>query len=126
MSKGIRQVCSNSALLCLLVAEIVVILFRYSNNIEGITIDENRIKPCQLAYDMTPFFTSTTSVLHAIDLFGEFYRHAGLKLNKTKTEAYLIEFQDPFVYNDNIGISWMVNVFKTLCTWFFLHRQHIK
>ena len=84
MSKDIRQGCSLSALLCVLVEEIVVILFRYFNNIEGITIDENRIKLCQLAYDMMLFFTNTTSLLHAIDLFEEFCRYAGLKLNKTK------------------------------------------
>ena len=107
-------------MLFLLVAEIIAILLRYSENIKGITIDDNKIKLCQLADDMTLFFTSTTSVLYAINLFEEFDRYAGLKLNKTKTEVYLINFHDPLVYrDDNIGhIS-----FKTLVIWFSLDNE---
>ena len=123
LSNGISHRCPISALLFLLVVEIIAILLRYSDNI----IDDNKIKLCQLADDMTLFLTSTTSVLHAIDLYcywGVRYRYAKLKLNKTKTEAYFIDFLDPLVYReDNIGISWKVKSFKTSDTWFSLDNE---
>ena len=50
--------------------------------------------------------------------------YAVLKPNKTKTEAYLINFQDPLVYrDDNIDISWKVKSFKTLSTSFSLDNE---
>ena len=76
---------------------------------------------------MRLFLSSTNSVSHAINLFEEFYRYAGLKLNRTKTEAFLMDFQNPLVYQDNsIGIKWTVNPFRTLGTWFSLDSEEIK
>ena len=40
---------------------------------------------------MTLYLSSATSGLLGFDLFGEFYGYTGLKLYKTKTEAYFID-----------------------------------
>ena len=52
-------------------------------------------KNCQLADDMTLFLRETESVSSAIKLFVEFYRYAGLKLNKCKTVAFITKGINP-------------------------------
>ena len=72
LSRGIRQGCPISALLFLLIAEVIAILLRNSDEIKGLSFQQVNIKLCQLADDMTLFLSSTKSVLHAINLFEEF------------------------------------------------------
>ena len=111
----------------MLIAEVITFLLRNSDEIKGLSFQQVNIKLCQLADDMTLFLSSTKSVLHAINLFEEFYRYAGLKLNRTKTEAFLIDFQNPLVYQDkSIGIKWTVKPFRTLGTWFSLDSEETK
>ena len=90
--RGIRQGCPISALLFLLVAEIIAITLRQSENVRGINVNGSMIKLCQLADDMTLFLTDSDSVRNAVNIFEEFYRYAGLKLNKTKTVVFLMFF----------------------------------
>ena len=52
-------------------------------------MDHICIKLCQLADDMTLFLRDNSSVYEAIQVFEEFYRYAGLKLNKSKTTKTL-------------------------------------
>ena len=119
LSKGIRQGCPISALLFLLIAEIVAIVLRSSERIHGINVNGKNIKFCQLADDLTLFLSNTPSVLSAIEIFEEFYRYAGLKLNKSKTIAFLLKTDQEKVYqDDNIGIQWTSKPFKTLGAWF--------
>ena len=80
--KGIRQGCPISALLFLLVVEIVAIMLRVAPEVRGISVDHHHIKLCQLADDMTLFLGSTQAVIASVHIFEEFYRYAGLKLNK--------------------------------------------
>ena len=58
-SKGIRQGCPISVLLCLLIIEIIAINFRPSDKIKGGHINGINIKLCQLADDMTLFLNET-------------------------------------------------------------------
>ena len=73
--------------------EVVAIIMRNLDCIHGININKTCIKLCQLADDMTLFVEDIDSICHAFSVFEEFYRYAGLKLNKAKTEAIII-------YND--------------------------
>ena len=119
LSRGIRQGCPISTLLLLLIAEIVALVLRSSDKIDGIKINGQRIKLCQLADDLTLFLSSTESVLSAIAIFEEFYRYAGLKLNKSKTVAFLAVTDTNRVYLDqNIGMEWTSKPFKSLGAWF--------
>ena len=79
----------------------------------------NNIKLCQLADDMTLFLKETKSVNFAIKAFEEFYRYAGLKLNKSKTVAFITKGINPDVFEDNtLGMLWSSTEFRTLGTWF--------
>ena len=59
-----------------------------ASEVHGISVDHHYIKLCQLAGDMTLFLGSTQAVIASVHIFEEFYRYAGLKLNKNKTELY--------------------------------------
>ena len=59
----------------------------------GININDTYIKLCQPADDMSLFVNDIDLICHAFSVFEEFYRYAGLKLNKAKTKAIII-------YND--------------------------
>ena len=110
---------SNKCTVILLVVEVIAIIFRQSNNIKGLIINGTDIKLCQLADDMTLFLRETESVGFAIKLFEEFYRYAGLKLNKCKTVAFITKGINPNIYQDNtLGIEWTSKEFKTLGAWF--------
>ena len=125
--KGIRQGCPISALLFLLIAEIIALVLKQSKQVSGIRVEDQDIKLCQLADDMTLFLLDINSVQHAITLFEEFYRYSGLKLNKGKTEAFIIKGTAQFNKDHTLGIKWIDGPFKTLGTWFscdnseFLH-----
>ena len=77
LSRVIRQGCPISALLFILVAETMAILIRYSDNIEGIKINKEVFKICQLADDTTLFVKNLDSVCHAVSILNEFQTHSG-------------------------------------------------
>ena len=58
-------------------------------------------------------------------MFEEFYRYAGLKLNKAKTEAIII-YNDGSLLQKNLGISWSKPPFKTLGTYFSTDLEEAK
>ena len=91
IKRGIRQGCPLSALLFVIVAEVLAVKIRSSNMVEGIQIrTENQthtIKICQLADDTTLFLKNQheiTASLHIIEEYGIF---SGLQLNRNKTEG---------------------------------------
>ena len=86
ISRGIRQGCPLSALLFILYAEVLAISIQHSKNIKGIKVGYNEIKITQYADDTCLYLDGTQSLEYAIKLFENFYRYAGLKLNKNKTE----------------------------------------
>ena len=72
--RGIRQGCCLSALLFLLVVEVLAIDLRSNESIKGITINNIEYKICQLADDTTLFSQDEQSVklaFHRLDLFGQ-------------------------------------------------------
>ena len=79
--KGIRQGCPISALLFLLVVEIVARMLREAPEVGGISVDHQHIKLCQLADDMTLFWGSTQAVIASVHTFEELYRYAAQKQN---------------------------------------------
>ena len=123
ISRGIRQGCPLSALLFLLPAEIIALILRSLGTIKGIMVSNTCIKLCQLADDMTLFLSDNSSVYETIQTFEEFYRYAGLKLNKSKTIGIIVQ-NDGNLYEDELlGISWQHNTFKTLGTHFALNHE---
>ena len=74
---------------------------------------------------MTLFLTDMVSVKKSLQLFEEFYRYAGLKLNKNKTEAIIIYNDGSLISDASLGIKWVNKPFKTLGTWFSLNHEEM-
>ena len=86
LTRSIRQGCPISALLFLLVAEVLAINIRSDSNIKGIKIDDTELKISLMADDTTLFLADINSLLLSINKFKLFERYSGLKLNLSKTE----------------------------------------
>ena len=72
LSRSIRQGCPISALLFLLVAEVLAIKIRKDTHIKGIKINNIEIKINMLADDTTLFLADINSLKIAISIFNKF------------------------------------------------------
>jgi hypothetical protein len=73
-----------------MVVELLAHKIRKSDNIKGIKIGETEIKLVQMADDTTAFIEDKKSLENILKILDTFEQYAGLKLNKTKTEAMWI------------------------------------
>ena len=90
LTRSIRQGCPISALLFLLVAEIIAIDIRTDKDIKGITINDCEFKVSMMADDTTLILGNLLSLELAISKFRTFESYSGLKLNINKTELIII------------------------------------
>ena len=90
ISRGIRQGCPISALLFILVVEIMSLHIKQNQDITGIIVGNSSIKVSQLADDTTLFLKDTHSLKVALEFLEKFKLSSGLKLNKIKTEVIWI------------------------------------
>ena len=121
LTRSIRQGCPISALLFLLVAEMIAIDIRNDREIIGIEINDCVFKIALMADDTTLFIKDIKSLEKAIEKFRRFEEFSGLKLNLSKTE--LIPIGN--LKNENIQLPESlieINVkhgpFKALGIWF--------
>ena len=77
---------------------------RNSDSIKRITVNGISIKLCHLVDDMTLFLSNNGSVSSTLQIFEEFYRYTGLKLNKSKPEATII-YDDGSLHSDNNSLT---------------------
>jgi hypothetical protein len=87
LERGVRQGCPLSAYLFIMVVELMANKIRTTNEIKGIKINQTEIKILQMADDTTIMVEDLTSFKHVLRIIALFHIFAGLKLNKTKTEA---------------------------------------
>jgi hypothetical protein len=87
LQRGVRQGCPLSPYLFIMVVELLANKIRQDKNIKGIKVGSTEIKLVQMADDTTVFVEDPDSLENALKLLATFERYAGLKLNKTKTEA---------------------------------------
>ena len=113
ISRGIRQGCPISALLFILVVEVMAINLKKHTGIKGIKVNTKEMLLTQLADDTTLFIRDKDSLKHAILNLDHFYRCAGLRLNKDKTEAFLLG-QNNNICLKQFGIKIIENQFKSL------------
>ena len=116
--RGIRQGDPISALLFLPVAEIMATVIRNNSEIKGLNIGDIELKLCQLADDTSLFLKDVSSIKIALDSFEEFYRYAGLRLNRTKTEAIIMYNEGNIIKDESLNINWNETSFKTLGIWY--------
>ena len=87
LSRSIRQGCPISALLFILVAEILAIAIKTNENIHGLQFNTKKnhtYKIAQLADDTTLFLVDLDSIAHSITLFDKFKMISGLTVNLEK------------------------------------------
>jgi hypothetical protein len=87
ITRGVRQGCPLSAYLFIIVVELLANKIRNNNDIKGIKIGQTEIKLVQMADDTTVFIEDQDSLEHIFKILETFEKYAGLKLNKSKTEA---------------------------------------
>ena len=96
ISRGVRQGCPVSALLFILITEILAIQIKSVDLIQGIKIDdENYVKLCQYADDCTLFVHNENSLANALSLIDQYGKYAGLRLNLDKCEILVLGKQHP-------------------------------
>ena len=117
ISKGIRQGCPLSALLFLMVVEILAIEIRSNQNIKGININNTSIKISLLADDTTLFLQDIQSLHLALNVMFMYKNSSGLKINHTKTHVLQIGKKKwnikPFKFKD------VKEKIYSLETWFY-------
>ena len=84
LSRGIRQGCPLSALLFILVAEIMAIKIRGQKDIKGIRCEKIEFKICQLADDSTVFVRDLITICNVISILQKFELCSGIKINIDK------------------------------------------
>jgi exonuclease III len=104
-TRGIRQGCPISALLFILVAEVMSISIRAKDNIHGLKLNNVTMKISQMADDTTIFVKDTASVKNVLDLLNHFANCAGLKLNKEKTQAIQLGEESKKI-SCKFGLNW--------------------
>ena len=121
LGRGIRQGCPLSALLFILIAEILSIKLRANKDAKGITIDNWEYKIFQLADDTTILTQNLDSLKLTTAEFLKFQKISGLKLNLEKCEIVQL---GPTVLKRSDLPSELSNLkinegpFKTLGIWF--------
>ena len=116
ISRGIRQGCPISALLFIIVAEIMSVNLRTDANIQGLIINNKELKLSQLADDTTIFLRNVTSTERVFAFLKHFHRCAGLKLNMDKTEGIVLG-RTVFDQTYKHGIKWVKGPVKVLGIW---------
>ena len=111
INRGIRQGCPISALLFVLVAEVLSIQIRNDIDIKGIKIRDTTITISQMADDTTLFLSNLESMGKCLEKLNHFQNCAGLKLNKEKSKAIQLGINTKR-YNTNFGVSWNEPVVK--------------
>ena len=126
LSRSIRQGCPISALLFLLVVEILANKIRNDPTIKGIEINDEIFKLAMMADDITLMNKDTQSIINSIRIFNNFAKCSGLKLNLNKTEIIPIGSQkgkDLLLPLHLRNIKVKHGPFKALGVWFTLNSQ---
>ena len=90
VERGVRQGDPLSAYLFIIVLEILCISFRNSKNIHGIKVDEEEIRLCLFADDLTGFLKDDFSLINFLKLIEDYEGCSGLKINNEKSEIMLL------------------------------------
>ena len=111
--RGIRQGCPVSALLFLLVVEIMAIKIRNNTHVKGFEIAGNTFKLTQYADDTTLLLSDLDSIGKVLNIISLFSEVSGLKLNISKCEGKWLGTADKNVHNFS-GIHFTKDPIKCL------------
>lgn len=114
MGRGIRQGCSVSALIFLLVVEILSTMIRNNCNVKGIIIDNQEHKVIQYADDMTVCVRDQESINYVLNTIDQFSMCSGLKLNVSKTKGIWLGTLKDLGLRTYCNITWTGKPVKCL------------
>ena len=87
ITRGLRQGCSMSALIFIIAVEILGMMIRQNNNIEGIMVGNKQHKLIQFADDTTICVRNLESINEIVRTINDFGKCSGLNLNFSKTKG---------------------------------------
>ena len=90
ITRGIRQGCPISAMLFIIVAELLSTYLKSCKDVKGIDINNVTFLITQLADDTTLFLNDKDSISYVLYVMDLFYESSGLRLNKQKSEVYIL------------------------------------
>ena len=104
--RGVRQGCPLSAILYVILAEVLGTAIRTSPNIRGIALPgtQHDLKITQYADDTTFFINNRTNIDNVFAVLRNYERHTGTKIKTNKTKAIALGgAQIPYT---NVDITW--------------------
>jgi len=111
LKRGVRQGCPVSALIFLLVVEVMALDIEQNSSMKGFRLphDHNlEIKVTQYADDTTLFLDDPNHAVSAIEYLNNFSKVSGLYLNKDKTEGIKLGKDKNVFFNNEI--NWVTNI----------------
>ena len=88
MQRGVRQGCPQSPLLFVIVAEVFGEAIRKCPEIQGLRLPGGKeVKISQYADDNTCIVTNSYGLVKVVDVFNEYGRASGARLNTTKSKV---------------------------------------
>ena len=90
VSRGIRQGCPISAMLFIIVVELLSIHLKSCKNVKGLDINNELFTITQLADGTTLFLKDSESIHCVMFIMDMFYECSGLRLNKQKCELFIL------------------------------------
>ena len=120
LTRGIRQGCPISAMLFLVVVELLSVYIKNCPDIKGLTIDKETFVITQLADDTTLFLNDEASIYNLLCVMDRFYESSGLRLNKQKCEVFALGScgQCNNIPNNIAGLKSVTGAFKALGIYF--------
>jgi len=125
VTRGIRQGCPISAMLFIIVVELLSVYIKNCSDIEGLTINQETFVITQLADDTSIFVKDETSVANLLCVMDRFFESSGLRLNKQKCEIFILGCcgQNSNVPNSISGLKCIMGNFKALGVHFSKNSQ---
>ena len=114
MTRGIRQGCPVSALIFILIAEMLATSLRQSNDIHGIQLNNNSHKIIQFADDATICVNNLDSVKNVLSKIHDFSIYAGPVINMSKTKGIWLGSLKDLGLRKFANIIWTGNPVKSL------------
>jgi exonuclease III len=107
LERGVHQGCPLSALLFIILVQVLQQMLVQRKDISGVSIQESEVKILQMADDTTILTSNKQDIPKILDLLKEFKDISGLKTNVDKTIAYRIgkvDVTEPM--NDEYELNW--------------------
>ena len=107
LKRGVHQGCPLSALLFIILVQVLKHMLHQCKDISGILVGDKEIKILQMADDTTILTSNMKDIPKILKLLKVFYEISGLKTNVDKTVAYKLGRNKDFTHSTHyLGLTW--------------------